>query len=95
MNRKLTSISIIGVKLWNQLDANVHNVKTTTKFKHINMNMSISSYDWSRCWDMSVIIFTVEIEHILYNMYSKMVIATVRNHYKIKLYLSWIWLILF
>ena len=22
------SISIIGVKLWNQLDANVHNIKT-------------------------------------------------------------------
>jgi len=26
--RKLMSISIMGVKLWNQLDANVCNVKT-------------------------------------------------------------------
>jgi len=28
MKRKLMSISIIDVKLWNQLDATVHNFKT-------------------------------------------------------------------
>jgi len=35
MKGKLMSISIMGVKLWNQLDANVCNVKT------INISMQI------------------------------------------------------
>jgi len=42
---KLMSISIMGVKLWNQLDANVRNVKTINIFKHIIKNMLISLYD--------------------------------------------------
>jgi len=33
--RKLTSVSIMGVKLWTQLDTNLHNVKTINIFKHI------------------------------------------------------------
>ena len=49
MKRKLTSISIMGVKLWNQLDANVHNVKTINIFKLIIKNMFISLYDWYQC----------------------------------------------
>jgi len=37
------SNNIIGVKLWNQLGANVHNVKIINIFKHIIKNMFISS----------------------------------------------------
>jgi len=43
--RKLIPISIMGVKLWKQLDANVHNVKTINIFKHITKNKFISLYD--------------------------------------------------
>jgi len=45
MKRKLMSISIIGVKLWNQLGANVCNVKTIIIFKHLIKNMPTSLYD--------------------------------------------------
>ena len=34
--RKLMSISVMGVKLWNQSDANVRNVKTINNFKAHN-----------------------------------------------------------
>ena len=44
--RKLIPISIMGVKLWKQLDANVHNVKTINILKHIIKNsMFISLHD--------------------------------------------------
>ena len=39
------SISMMGVKLWNQSDRNVHNVKTNNIFKRIIKNMIISLYD--------------------------------------------------
>ena len=72
MKRKLTSISITGVKLWNQLDANVHNIKTINIFKHIIKNMFISLYDWYQCWSMFVIVFTVQTQHIWYNIHNNM-----------------------
>ena len=43
--KRLMSISIIGVKLWNQLDANLHNVKRIKLFKRIIKNMFISLYE--------------------------------------------------
>jgi len=45
MKRKLMSISVMGVKLWNQLYVNVYNVKTINILKHIIKNMFISLYD--------------------------------------------------
>jgi len=60
----LMPISILGVKLWNQLGANISNVKTIIIFKHIIKNMLISLYDWYRWWGMYVIVFTVQIQHI-------------------------------
>jgi len=66
------SISIMGVKLWNQLDAYVHNVKTINIFKHIIKNVFISLYDWYCCWGMFVILFTVQIQHIWYNIHNNM-----------------------
>jgi len=41
----LMSISIMGVQLWNQLDANVCIVKTINILKYIFKNMFISLYD--------------------------------------------------
>ena len=43
--RKLMPSNIMSVQLWNQLDANVRNVKTINIFKHIIKNMFISLYD--------------------------------------------------
>ncbi len=43
--RKAMSISIIGVKLWNQLDINVHNIKSTNTFKRKMKNTFIHSYN--------------------------------------------------
>ena len=65
--RKLMSISIMGVKIWNQL-VNVRNVKIINIFKHIIKNTFISLYDWYRFWGMFVILFTVQIQHVWYNI---------------------------
>ena len=43
-DKKRKSVSIMGIKLWNQLDANVRNVKIINIFKHIIKNMFISLY---------------------------------------------------
>ena len=39
------SFSIMGIKLWNQLDANVRNVKIINILNYIIKNMFISLYD--------------------------------------------------
>jgi len=39
--RKLMSFSIIGIKLWNQLDGNVRNVKTINIVNHTIKNFFI------------------------------------------------------
>jgi len=41
----LLSISIMGVQLWNQLDANVANFKTINILKQIIKDIFISLYD--------------------------------------------------
>jgi len=74
MKIKLMSVSIMGVKLWNQLDAIVGNVKTISIFKHIIKNMLIPLYYWYRSWGMVVILFTVQIQHIWYNIQNNMLL---------------------